>query len=149
MPANFGHAMNAETALGANPAIAILPFLNQTDDAARDYFADGLTQDIIGAVGRFSELTVMSWNAVLPYKGKPSSPGDIARALSVRYEVEGSVRQTAERLRVSAQLVDLRGRVRWSARFEESLADVFVLRDKITTQMVTGFVRDEVRTFSV
>ena len=62
----------------AKPAIAILPFLNQSDDPARDYFADGVTQDIINALGRFSALTVMSWNAVLPYKGKPASPGEIA-----------------------------------------------------------------------
>ena len=67
--------------IGAKPAIAVLPFLNQSDDAARDYFADGLTQDIINALGRFSELTVMSWNAVFPYKGKPASPGEIARSL--------------------------------------------------------------------
>ena len=51
------------------------PFVNQSDDSAREYFADGLTQDIINALGRFSELTVMSWNAVFPYKGRPASPG--------------------------------------------------------------------------
>ena len=61
--------------VGTKPAIAILPFVNQSDDPAREYFADGLTQDIINALGRFSGLTVMSWNAVLPYKGRPASPG--------------------------------------------------------------------------
>ena len=119
----------------AKPAIAILPFLNESDDAARDYFADGLTQDMIGAIGQFSELTVMSWNAVLPYKGKPASPGVIAHGLAVRYQVEGSLRQTGDRVRVSAQLVDMDGRVLWSARFDAALADVFSLQDKIATQI--------------
>ena len=87
--------------IGARPAIAILPFFNQSDDSTREYFADGLTQDIINALGRFSELTVMSWNAVRPYKGKPSSPGEVGRNLGVRYQVEGSVRQTGDRVRVT------------------------------------------------
>jgi TolB-like protein/DNA-binding winged helix-turn-helix (wHTH) protein len=121
--------------VGTKPAIAILPFVNQSDDPAREYFADGLTQDIINALGRFSALTVMSWNAVLPYKGKPARPGEIARGLAVRYQVEGSVRQTGDRVRVIAQVVNTDGRVLWSARFDEALADLFVLQDKITTQI--------------
>jgi adenylate cyclase len=121
--------------IGARPAIAILPFQNQSDDTSRDYFADGLTQDIISALGRFSELTVMSWNAVLPYKGKPASPGEIARSLAVRYQVEGTVRHGGDRIRVIAQLVDTDGRVLWSGNFDEALADVFALQDKITTQI--------------
>jgi adenylate cyclase len=121
--------------INAKPAIAILPFANQGDDPARDYFADGLTQDIINALGRFSELTVMSWNAAFPYKGKAASPGEIARNLAVRYQVEGSVLRTADRVRVTAQLVDADGRVLWSARFDEALADLFALQDKITIQI--------------
>ena len=77
----------------------------------------------------------MSWNAVFPYKGKPASPDEIARNLAVRYQVEGSVRQTGDRVRVTAQLVNTDGRVLWSARFDEALADVFALQDKITTQI--------------
>jgi adenylate cyclase len=121
--------------VGTKPAIAILPFLNQSDDPAREYFADGLTQDIINALGRFGALTVMSWNAVLPYKAKPARPGEIARGLAVHYQVEGSVTHTGDRVRVMAQLVDTDGRVLWSARFDEALADIFVLQDKITTQI--------------
>jgi adenylate cyclase len=123
--------------VGTKPAIAVLPFLNQSDDSAREYFADGLTQDVINALGRFSSLTVMSWNAVFPYKGKPASPGEVARSLGVRYQVEGSVRQTGDRVRVNAQLVDTKdGRVLWSDRFDEALADVFALQDAITAQIV-------------
>jgi len=130
-----GHATTQSPAIGTKPTIAILPFLDQSDDPARAYFADGLTQDIISALGRFSELTVMSWNAVSPYRGKAEGPGEIAHDLRVRYQVEGTVRQTGDRVRVSAQLVDVDGRVLWSARFDEALADVFALQDKITTQI--------------
>jgi adenylate cyclase len=124
--------------VGAKPVIAILPFLNQGADATRDYFADGLTQDMINALGRFSALTVMSWNAVFPYKGKPSSPEDIRRGLAARYLVEGGVRQVGDRVRVTAELVDTnQGQVLWSGRFDEPLADVFALQDKITAQIVS------------
>jgi adenylate cyclase len=121
--------------IGARPAIAVLPLVNQGNDSVREYFADGLTQDIINALGRFSELTVMSWNAVLPYKGRPASPAEIARGLAVRYQVEGSVLQTGDRVRVTAQLVNSDGGVFWSGRFDEPLADLFALQEKITIQI--------------
>jgi TolB-like protein/predicted nucleic acid-binding protein len=120
---------------GAKAAIAILPFEDNSDDSSHEYFADGLTQDIINALGRFPELTVMSWNAVLAYKGKRASPEEIARSLSVRYQVEGSVVQTAGRVRVIAQLVNAEGRVVWSGRFDEALADLFALQGRITTEI--------------
>jgi len=125
--------------IGAKPAIAVLALVDHSDEPGREYFADGLTQDIINALGRFSALTVISWNAVLPYKGKATSPKEVGRALAAGYLVEGSVRQIGDRVRVTAQLVDTQqGRVLWSARFEEALADVFALQDKITTQIVSA-----------
>jgi adenylate cyclase len=117
------------------PAIAVLPFQNQSDDASREYLADGLTQDLINSLGRFSALTVMSWNAVATYKGAVAPPGEIARALAVRYQVEGSVRYAADHMRISAQLVDDLGRVLWSARFDEAPADLFALQDRITREI--------------
>jgi adenylate cyclase len=123
--------------VGAKPAIAVVPLVDQSDDSAREYFADGLTQDIINALGRFSSLTVMSWNAVFSYKGKPASPDEIRRSLAVRYLVEGNVRRIGDRVRVTAQLVDTKdGRVLWSARFDEALTDVFALQDAMTRQIV-------------
>jgi len=119
----------------SRPAIAILPFQNQSEDPSRDYLAAGLTQDLINSLGRFSELTVMSWNAVANYKGAIAQPGEIARVLAVRYQVEGSVRLADQRLRVSAQLVDLQGRVLWSARYDEAAADVYTLQDRITREV--------------
>jgi len=117
------------------PAIAVLPFQHQGDDPARGYLADGLTQDLINSLGRFSALTVMSWNAVAAYKGEAVRPGEIARSLKVRYQVEGSVRYAGDQVRVSAQMVDAEGRVLWSARFEDTPADVFALQDRITREI--------------
>jgi adenylate cyclase len=129
-------AVTQKTAdVAARPAIAILPFVNQSDDAARDYFADGLTQDIINALGRYSDLTVFSWNAVLPFKGKSVSPAELSGRLGARYHVEGSVRRTGDRVRVATQLVDADSRVIWSARLDEALADLFAVQDRITTQI--------------
>ena len=121
--------------IDARPAIAVLPFQDQGDDRSREYLADGLTQDLIHSLGRFSALTVMSWNAVATYKGVRVRPGEISRVLGVRYQVEGSVRYGADRVRVSAQLVDTRGRVLWSARYDEPLADLFQLQDRITREI--------------
>src|SRR5262249_60867891 len=109
-----GRAAGERPAAGTKPSIAILPFVNQSADPGREYFADGLTQDVINALGRFPQLTVMSWNAVFPYKGKPASPGEISRSLAVRYQVEGSVLQAGDRVRVTAQLVGADGQVLWS-----------------------------------
>lgn len=131
----------AERAAGKQPetrekaAIAILPFLNQSDDPRQEYFADGLAQDIINALGRFPELTVMSWNAVSAYRDKPASPGEIARRLAVPYQVEGSVLRSSDRVRVNVQLVSAKGRVLWSSRYDEALMDLFALEEKITVEI--------------
>lgn len=115
--------------------IAILPLRSEGGDATRDYFAEGVTQDIITAMGRFPELTVMSWNAVYPYKAAPAPPPRVASELNVDYQVEGSVLRTDERIRVNAQLVDAQGRVHWSGRFDERLSDLFALQDRMTREI--------------
>jgi adenylate cyclase len=119
------------------PAIAVLPFRVQGDGSNYEYLSDGLTQEIIGALGRFSALTVMSWNAVFPYKGKPAAPSDVARALATQYQVEGSIWHFDQRLRVNVQLVDADGRVLWSNSFDEADAGFISLQNRITTQ-ITG-----------
>jgi adenylate cyclase len=120
---------------GNKAVIAILPLRSESGDAARDYFVEGLAQDIITAMGRFPELTVMSWNAVQVYKGNPAPPDRVARELGVLYQVEGSVLQDAGRIRVSARLVDTQGRVHWSGRFDEPVADLFALQDRMTREI--------------
>lgn len=116
-------------------AIAILPFRNQSDDPRQEYFADGLAQDIINALGRFAELTVLSWNAVSAYRDKPATPGEISRRLAVQYQVEGSVLRSSDRVRVNVQLVNADGRVLWSSRYDAALADLFVLEEKIAAEI--------------
>ncbi len=130
----MGRKPDAEAISEQRPAIAVLPFQNQGEPAL-DYLSDGLTQDLIQSLGRFSGLTVMSWNAVASYRGAAVRPGEIARTLNVRYQVEGSVRHTADRVRVSAQLVDERGRVLWSSIFEEPRVGAIYLPDRITGEI--------------
>lgn len=119
----------------ARPSIAILPFTNQSGEPGRAYLADGMTQDLISAMGRFSGLTVMSWNAVSSPAGKPERPSESSDRLGVRYQVEGTVQWTADMIRVNAQLIDRDGRILWSGRFDERPADLFALQDRITAQM--------------
>ncbi|HUB11285.1 MAG TPA: winged helix-turn-helix domain-containing protein [Acetobacteraceae bacterium] len=120
----------------AEPALAVLPLMVQSGDPAQAYFADGLTEDIINALGRFSALTVISWNGVLPYRANPATPEQVGRSLGVRYLVEGSVDRSGDRVRVTAELVDTQqGHLLWSTRFDEALADVFALQDDITTEI--------------
>jgi TolB-like protein/cytochrome c-type biogenesis protein CcmH/NrfG len=114
-----------------------LPFANPPGDG--DYFADGITEDVINALGRFSSLTVMSHNAIAAYGGRSVMPQQVGRELSVQYILEGSVRRLGDRLRVTAELTDTEhGQVLWSGRFDDRLSDVFSMEDRITTQVVSG-----------
>lgn len=118
-------------------SIAVLPFGN-LGARQNEYFSDGLTEDLISALGRFSSVSVMSWNAVAGYKGQAPSPDQLARDLSVRYVVDGSVRRSSDRLRVTVRLSDAeRGTLLWSERYEEALSDVFAMQDKITRSIVS------------
>jgi TolB-like protein/Tfp pilus assembly protein PilF len=134
----------SELAPQEKPTVAVLPFANQSGDSANDYFSDGITEDIINALGHFSPLTVMAYNATLPYKGKAAPPAEVGRALGVRYLVEGSVRRAADRVRVSIRLTDAdRGILLWSENFDEQLKDVFTVQDAITRR-VAGILASNV-----
>jgi TolB-like protein/class 3 adenylate cyclase len=123
-------------AKGRTP-IAVLPFANLSDDEKQNYFSDGLTEEIIGALGRFSSLSVVARNAVMQYKGTSQNPQAIARTLGVRYVVEGSVRRTEKQVRVSVQLSDpAQGRVLWAQQFNSDLGDLFTMQDEITRRIV-------------
>lgn len=117
------------------PVLAVLPFTSNGGDGNYAYFADGLTQDVIGALGRFPALAVLSWNAVAPFKSQPGVPNDTARTLGARYHLEGQVYRETDRVRMNAQLVDARGRVLWSGSFEESLVDIAGLQARMTTEI--------------
>jgi adenylate cyclase len=117
-------------------SIAVLPFANQTE-REEDYFSDGLTEDLISALGRFSNLSVMSWNAVASYRNQAVKPEQLAQDLGVQYVVDGSVRRAGDRLRVTTRLSDAdRGDLLWSERYDEAIDDVFALQDEITRRIV-------------
>jgi len=117
-------------------SIAVLPLVSLADSPRDDYFADGLTEDIISALGRFPEISVRSHNAVFPYKGKTPRPEEIGRELDVRYVVAGSVRRSAERIRVSVQLTDTsRGVLLWSQQYDTEPKDIFTIQDDITRRI--------------
>jgi TolB-like protein len=120
----------------AHPAIAVLPFQNQSDDPAVAAQADRFTQSLIVALGRYPAFRVRSWDEVAFYKGALAQPGEIARVLAVRYQVEGSVRYAGGQIRVSAQLVDLQGQVLWSSRHVEPAAREAELLAQIVTELV-------------
>jgi adenylate cyclase len=135
----IGQDLLAQRALpqAGTPSIAVLPFTSPIGGG--DHFADGMTDDVINALGRFSSLTVMSRNAIAPYKGRSVTPLQVGRDLSVRYVLEGSVRRLGDQLRVTAELTDTdRSQVLWSGRFDEALRDVFAVQDRITTEVVGG-----------
>jgi len=119
------------------PTLVVLPFADLGGNKERAYFTDGVTQNIINALGRFSALTVISWNAVAHTKGRSVNFVDAATRFGATYLIEGTVLQKDAQLRVTAQLFDVDGRVIWSGKFDEAASDLFSLQDRITTQ-ITG-----------
>ncbi|WGS21714.1 MULTISPECIES: winged helix-turn-helix domain-containing tetratricopeptide repeat protein [unclassified Bradyrhizobium] len=120
-----------------SPSIAILPFRNLSGDVEQDYFADGIVEDIITALSRIRWLFVIARNSSFTYKGRTVDEKQVGRELGVRYVVEGSVRQSEDRIRITGQLVDTAtGTHLWAERFEGTLDDVFELQDQIATSIV-------------
>src|SRR6267378_1881747 len=124
-------------ALPDSPSIAVLPFRNLSGDAEQDYFADGVVADIITALSRIRWLFVIARNSSFTYKGRTVDEKQVGRELGVRYVVEGSVRQSQSRVRITGQLVDAAtGTHLWAERFEGRLDDIFELQDQIATSIV-------------
>ena len=120
-------------ALPDKPSIAVLPFQNMSGDPEQEYFADGITDDIITALSRIPSLFVIARNSSFAYKGKAIDIRQIGRELGVRYVLEGSVRKAGQRLRITGQLVEAEtGSHLWADRFESVLEDVFDLQDRVT-----------------
>ena len=119
------------------PVIAVLPFVNLSGDPKQEYFSDGLTEDIMTELSRARDLRVLARNTTFQYKGKTVDVSKLGRDLKVRYVLEGSVRRTDDRLRVTAQLIDTEtGTHVWADRFDRELADVFLVQDEIVGQIV-------------
>jgi TolB-like protein/class 3 adenylate cyclase len=124
---------NMALPLPNKPSIAVLPFTNMSDDAKQEYFADGMTDDLITELSKVSGLFVISRNSVFVYKGKAVLLKQVSEELGVRYVLEGSVQRAGDRLRINAQLIDaLSGGHVWADKFDGSIADVFALQDKVT-----------------
>jgi len=122
--------------VGGRASIAVLPFAALSADGGRDYFADGLTEDIIAALGHFRELSVIAPAAVFAYKGKNPTPAEVGRDLKVRYVVEGSVRRAADSVRVSVSLTDTaRSQVLWSEKYDSVPKEIFEVQDQITRRI--------------
>jgi adenylate cyclase len=122
---------------GRRPAIAVLPFVNMSGDAEQEYFADGLTEDIITDLSRVSALFVVARNTVFTYKGRAVEVRQAARELNVDRILEGSVRRAGDRLRISVQLVDGgSGGHLWADRYDRSVDDIFALQDEISQSVV-------------
>ncbi len=124
---------------GGRPSIAVLPFLNLSDDREQEYFADGIAEDIITGLSRLRWLFVVARNSTYPYKGKAPEVREVARELGVRYVLEGSVRRAGDRLRVTSHLVDAStGATVWADRYDRPAADVFAVQDEITGNVVAS-----------
>jgi len=125
--------------LSETPSIAVLPLDNMSGDAEQEFFADGITEDIITALSKISGLKVIARNSTFTYKGKAVNVKQISRELDARYVMEGSVRKAGNRVRITAQLIDAEdGSHVWAARFDRELVDVFAVQDEITSNVVTA-----------
>jgi TolB-like protein len=124
-------------ALPDSPSIAVLPFRNLGGNVEQDYFADGIVEEIITALSRIRWLFVIAHNSSFTYKGRTVDEKQVGRELGVRYVVEGSVRRSENRIRITGQLVDtLSGTHLWADRFEGAIDDIFELQDQIATSVV-------------
>ena len=117
--------------------IAVLPFANHSADTKREFFSDGLTEDIINALGRFSAIRVIAYNTVQAYKMRVAAPEQIMRELGVRYLVQGSVREAGGTLRINVELSDAaKGTLLWSERYDGPGREVFTMQDRIVGDIV-------------
>ncbi len=129
----------AHPALPDKPSIAVLPFANMSGDAEQEYFADGISEDIITALSKLPQLFVIARNSSFTFKGRNVHIGEVGKSLGVRYVLEGSVRKSGNRVRVTAQLIDApTGGHLWAERFDRELTDIFAVQDDVTTQIVSA-----------
>ena len=124
------------------PSIAVLPFDNMGGDPDQEYFADGITEDIITELARFQNLLVIARNSAFTYKGKAVRVQDVGRDLGVNYVVEGSIRKAGNRVRLTVQLVEAAtGNHVWAERYDRDLTDIFELQDELTRTIVATLPR--------
>jgi len=121
------------------PSIAVLPFMNMSEDPKQEFFSDGMTEEIIAALSKVPGLFVIARNSTFTYKGKAVKIKQVSEELGVRYVLEGSVRRSGDRIRVTAQLIDaLTGNHLWAETYDRGLKDIFALQDDITLKVLRG-----------
>ena len=121
------------------PSIAVMPFVNMSEDPKQEFFSDGMTDNIITGLSKVPRLFVISKQSTFFYKGKPVKVKQIAEELGVQYVLEGSLQRSPDRIRINAQLIDaLTGRHIWGERYDRDLADLFALQDEITMKILTA-----------
>jgi adenylate cyclase len=121
------------------PSIAVLPFVNMSGDPKQEFLCDGITEDIITALSKVPNLFVIARNSTFTYKGRRAEVKQISEELGVRYVMEGSLQRSADRIRITAQLIDaLTGLHIWAERYERDLKDLFALQDEITIKILTA-----------
>jgi adenylate cyclase len=128
-----------ELKMPEKPSIAVWPFINMSGDPEQEYFSDGITEDLITDLSKISGLFVIARNSTFTYRGKQVKVGQVGRELGVRYVLEGSVRKAAERVRITAQLVDAStGGHLWTERYDRDLEDIFALQDEVARKIVAA-----------
>ena len=119
------------------PSVAVLPFTNVSGDPEQEYFSDGITEDIITELSRFREFAIVARNSTFHYKGHTPKAKDVGRDLGVKFVVQGSVRRAADRVRVTAQLIDSETEHHiWADRYDRELAGIFEIQDEIAEAVV-------------
>jgi adenylate cyclase len=125
-------------ALPDKPSIAVLPFVNMSDDPKQEFFSDGITEELITALSKIPQFFVIARNSTFTYKGKAVKIKQVSEELGVQYVLEGSVRRDGDRVRITAQLIDgLSGKHVWAERYDGELKDIFALQDEITMKIIT------------
>jgi len=121
------------------PSIAVLPFTNMSGDPQQEYFSDGITEEIITALSKVPRLFVIARNSTFTYKGKSVNVKQVSEELGVRYVLEGSVRKTEDKVRITTQLIDaLTGHHLWAEKYDRDLKDIFAIQDEISFKVVTA-----------
>jgi adenylate cyclase len=136
-PAWPDSGLRPQSPLPDRPSVAVLPLANLSGDPQQDYFSDGITEDIITELSRFSEVVVIARNSSFQYKGKAVDIRQVGRELGARYVLEGSVRRSGGRIRIVAQLIDAgTGTHRWAERYDRELHDAFAVQDEVARTIV-------------
>lgn len=134
--------LGSETSIGGRrPSIAILPFVNMSEGADQEYLSDGIAEDLMTMLSKFGEILVIARNSAFQYKGRHVDAKQVGRELDVRYLLEGSVRRSDKRVRVTAQLIETaRGEHIWAESYDCEMNDIFVVQDEVTRKIVITLI---------